>query len=199
MEFQNRLGREVIMLDKNEIRAAMKARRKALTPEARKAASEIVCAKLAADSDIALRIDPFEGWSPIAVYLASPQEIDLSPFIRKMLAMGVKVVAPRWNGETYELAVLKGLDEAHLRRGPMGILEPVEAEIVSPKAVEVWLVPGLAFTRSGKRIGYGGGWYDRLLGDLKFPLSIGIAHAFQVVDDLPSEPHDVLLSKVVVA
>ena len=114
MEFQNRLGREVIMLDKNEIRAAMKARRKALTPEARKAASEIVCAKLAA----------LNFHSPIAVYLASPQEIDLSPFIRKMLAMGVKVVAPRWNGETYELAVLKGLDEAHLRQGPMGILEP---------------------------------------------------------------------------
>ena len=184
---------------KNEIRAAMKARRKALTPEARKVASEIICAKLAADSDIALRIDPFECGSPIAVYLASPQEIDLSPFIRKMLTMGVKVVAPRWNGETYELAVLKGLDDARLRKGPMGILEPAEAEIVSPKEVEVWLVPGLAFTRSGKRIGYGGGWYDRLLADIKFPLSIGIAHAFQVVDDLPSEPHDIMLSKVVVA
>ena len=185
---------------KNEIRAAMKARRKALTPEARKVASEIICAKLAADSDIALRIDPFECGSPVAVYLASPQEIDLSPFIRKMLTMGVKVVTPRWNGETYELAVLKGLDEAHLRRGPMGILEPVEAEIVSPREVEVWLVPGLAFTRSGKRIGYGGGWYDRLLADApKGSVKIGIAHAFQVVGDLPSEPHDVLLSKVVFA
>ena len=43
MEFQNRLGREVIIPDKNEIRAAMKARRKARTPEERKAASEIVC------------------------------------------------------------------------------------------------------------------------------------------------------------
>ena len=79
------------MLDKDEIRRTMRERRKALTPEARRAASEIVCAKLAADSDIGLRVDPFEGWSPIAVYLASPQEIDLSPFIRKMLAMGVKV------------------------------------------------------------------------------------------------------------
>ena len=183
---------------KNEIRAAMKARRKALTPEARKVASEIICAKLAADSDIALRIDPFECGSPIAVYLASPQEIDLSPFIRKMLAMGVKVVAPRWNGETYELAVLKGLDDAHLRKGPMGILEPAETEIVSPKEVEVWLMPGLAFTRSGKRLGYGGGWYDRLLVDApKGSVKIGIAHVFQVVDDLPSEPHDILLSKVV--
>ena len=183
------------MPDKNEIRAAMKARRKALTPEERKATSEIICAKLAADTDIGLRVDPLDGGSPIAVYLASPQEIDLSPFIRKMLESGVKVVAPRWNGETYELAVLKGLDDAHLRKGPMGILEPVEAEIVLPREVEVWLVPGLAFTRNGKRLGYGGGWYDRLLDDI--PLSIGIAHAFQVVDDLPSEPHDVPLARVV--
>ena len=198
MEFQDRLVREVIMPDKNEIRAAMKARRKALTPEERKAASEIICAKLAADSDMGLRIDPFEGWSPIAVYLASPQEIDLSPFIRKLLATGVKVVAPRWNGEAYELAVLKGLDDAHLRKGPMGILEPVEAEIVSPREVEVWLVPGLAFTRNGKRLGYGGGWYDRLLAAApKDALKIGIAYAFQVVDDLPSEPHDVSLARVV--
>ena len=186
------------MLDKDEIRRTMRERRKALTPEARKAASEIICAKLAADTDIALRVDPFEWGSPIAVYLASPQEIDLSPFIRKMLVMGVKVVAPRWNGETYELAVLKGLDDAHLRKGLMGILEPAEAEIMSPKEVAVWLVPGLAFTRNGKRLGYGGGWYDRLLAEApKDSLKIGIAHAFQVVDDLPSEPHDILLSKVV--
>ena len=185
---------------KDEIRAAMKAQRKALTPEVRKVASEIICAKLAADSDIGLRVDPFECGSPIAVYLASPQEIDLSPFVRKMLTMGAKVVAPRWNGETYELAALKGLDDAHLRKGPMGILEPAAAEIVSPKAVEVWLMPGLAFTRSGKRLGYGGGWYDRLLVDApKGSVKIGIAHVFQVVDDLPSEPHDILLSKVVFA
>ena len=73
----------------------------------------------------------------------------------------------------------------------MGILEPAEAEIVSPKAVGTWLVPGLAFTRDGKRLGYGGGWYDRLLsGAPKASLKLGIAHAFQVVDDLPCEPHD---------
>ena len=176
----------------------MRERRRALTPEARKAASEIICAKLAADSDIGLRVDPLECGSPVAAYLASPQEIDLSPFIRKMLAMGVKVVAPRWNGETYELAVLTGLDEVHLRHGPMGILEPAEAEIVSPKAVGVWLIPGLAFTRNGKRLGYGGGWYDRLLAEApKGSLKLGIAHAFQVVDDLPSEPHNVSLDGVV--
>ena len=178
----------------------MRERRRTLTPEERAAASEIVCAKLASDSDISLRVDPFDWGSPVAVYLASPQEIDLSPFIRKMLETGVRVVAPRWNGETYELAVLKGMDEAHLRKGPMGILEPIEAEIVSPKAVDVWLVPGLAFTRNGKRLGYGGGWYDRLLAEApKDAWKIGIAHAFQVMDDLPSEPHDVPLVDVAAA
>ena len=176
------------MSDKDEIRRAMRERRKALTPEERTAASEVICAKLAA----------LQLKSPIAVYLASPQEIDLSPFIRKMLTAGDKVVAPRWNGETYELAVLKGLDEGHLRQGPMGILEPAEAEIVSPKAVEVWLVPGLAFTRNGKRLGYGGGWYDRLLAEApKDAVKLGIAYAFQVVDDLPSEPHDIPLAGVI--
>ena len=109
------------MLNKDGIRRAMRERRRALTPEERTAASEIICAKLAV----------FNFHSPIAVYLASPQEIDLSPFIRKILESGVKVVAPRWNGETYELVVLKGLDGAYLRKGPMGILEPAEAEIVS--------------------------------------------------------------------
>ena len=166
----------------------MRERRRALTPEDRTAASEIVCAKLAA----------LNFHSPIAVYLASPQEIDLSPFIRKMRTMGVKVVAPRWNGETYELAVLNGLDETHLRQGPMGILEPTEAEIVSPKEVEVWLVPGLAFTRNGKRLGYGGGWYDRLLAEApKDAMKLGIAYAFQLLDDLPSEPHDIWLTGVI--
>ena len=176
------------MTSKDEIRRMMRERRRALTPKERTAASEIICAKLAA----------LDFHSPIAVYLASPQEIDLSPFIRKMLEDRVKVVAPRWNGETYELAVLKGQDEAHLRQGPMGILEPAEAEVVSPKEVEVWLVPGLAFTRNGKRLGYGGGWYDRLLAAApKDSLKLGIAHAFQVVDDLPSEPHDILLAGIV--
>ena len=173
---------------KDGIRRTMRERRRALTPEARTAASEVICAKLAAHG----------CRPPIAVYLALSREIDLSPFIRKTLGKGIGIVAPRWNGEAYELAVLKGLDEAHLRQGPMGILEPAEAEIVPPKAVGTWLVPGLAFTRDGKRLGYGGGWYDRLLaGASRDAPKYGIAHAFQIVDDLPSEPHDIRLTGVI--
>lgn len=183
---------------KDEIRREMRARRKALSAAERAEASAIICAKLAPRSHLGEVMDPFEIGSPIAVYLASPDEIDLRAYIERLLWFGCKVVAPRWNGETYELAVLKGLDARHLRRGPMGIMEPVDAEIVPAKEVYGWIVPGLAFTRDGRRLGYGGGWYDRLLAYApKDAVKLGVAHSFQVVDDLPAEPHDIQLTAVV--
>ncbi len=186
--------------NKAAIRRRMRARRRALSPDERLHASKVVCAKLNLDAEIAVATDPSYCGGTVAVYIASPDEIDLSDFIREMLGRGVKVASPRWNGETYDLAKLSGLNEGDLRRGPMNILEPVEAEIVKPQDVSVWIVPGLAFTRSGKRLGYGGGWYDRLLAaTAKNALKIGVAHEFQIVDDLPSEQHDILLDRVVCA
>ncbi len=175
----------------------MRARRRALSSEARARASEIICTKLIADGAITVRTDPYDGDGAIAVYLASPEEIDLSGFIREMLVRGITVVSPRWNGEAYELAKLKGLSERHLRRGPMNIREPAEAELVEPSDVAVWIVPGLVFTQDGKRIGYGGGWYDRLLAGAESSVKIGVAHEFQIVDNLPHEPHDILVDRVV--
>ena len=183
---------------KNELRREMKARRKALAGAAKAAADAAICDKLGTRADIAEAFDPLERDSPVAVYLASPDEINLDRYIAWLLRVGVTVVAPRWNGETYELARLKGLDEKCLRRGPMGIREPVDAEIVPPLDVHAWIVPGLAFTRGGKRLGYGGGWYDRFLSAApKSAVKIGVAYSFQIVADLPSEPHDVPLTGVV--
>ena len=80
----------------------------------------------------------------------------------------------------------------------MGIREPTVADVVEPKSVYAWIIPGLAFTRGGKRLGYGGGWYDRFLASApKGAVKVGVAYSFQIVDDLPAEPHDVMLSDVV--
>ena len=181
---------------KDDIRRRMRAIRKALAPEEHERASKVICAKLIDDDLISVAADPFEGGGAVAVYLASPDEIDLSEFIIEMLDRGVKVVAPRWNGETYELARLRSLSEGNLRRGPMNILEPAEAEIVRPSEVAAWIVPGLAFTIQGDRLGYGGGWYDRLMADAK-GFKIGVAHEFQIVKNLPHEPHDIPLIRTV--
>lgn len=150
--------------------------------------SAALCARLA-------RHEAVYPHAVIAVYLASPAEIDLTDFIRAMLHRSITVVAPRWNGATYELAVLRALDDAALRRGPMGIREPREAELVSPHDVTAWFVPALAFDRRGNRLGYGGGWYDRLLADAApDALRIGVGYDFQMVEALPHESHDVPLT-----
>ena len=179
--------------DKNVIRAEMRTRRKAVTPEARAAAGKELSRRLIVE-DRALGA-AISAKGPIAVYLASKEEIDLADFITAALSVGCAVVAPRWNGTDYELVRLQ--DFATLVKGPHGILEPPAGPAVRPEDVRAWLVPGLAFTKDGGRLGYGGGWYDRLLcRAAKQTPKIGIAYGFQLVDELPTEPHDVRLTSV---
>lgn len=177
---------------KSEIRAEMRARRRAVPAADRATLSQSVCDCLLLRDDVRAA---FAGNLPIAVYLASPDEVDLTPFVKAALEQGAVLVAPRWNGHVYELGRLASLESAVA--GPHGILEPpMSGDVSQPPAV--WLVPGLAFTRTGKRLGYGGGWYDRLLaGTDPMSVKLGVAYAFQVLPDLPSEPHDILLDAVV--
>ncbi len=178
------------MTDKEAIRRTMRERRRTMS----------VGEKMIADARIGSTLLSRVGASSgiVAVYLASPAEIDLTPFIRELLACGRTLVAPRWNGVSYDLAELKSLDAGDLQTGPMNILEPREANLIAPMDVAVWILPGLAFTRDGRRLGYGGGWYDRLLADAAADaLTLGVAYGFQIVPDLPLEPHDVTLSAIV--
>ena len=185
-------------VEKAAIRREMRRLRKAVAPAERAAAAQTVCASLLSRQDVVRAIGAAK---PIAVYLASPSEIDLSGFIAAVLRGGGRVVAPRWNGADYELAEVVSLSDESLRRGPMGILEPTDgAALCAVRDVAVWLIPGLAFTRSGLRLGYGGGWYDRLLASAAPDSSrLGIAYGFQVVETLPTEPHDRRMTDVVSA
>jgi 5-formyltetrahydrofolate cyclo-ligase len=73
-----------------------------------------------------------------------------------------------------------------------GILEPPpDAPIIAPELVDVVLIPGLAFTLGGKRLGYGGGFYDRLLPQLRPDcLLVGITQRGLLLPNIPLEPHD---------
>ncbi len=183
---------------KARIRGEMRRRRKAVDAATRQSAAHAICAALLRRADVRRAV---ESAAPIAVYLAAPQEIDLTDFIAAVLRDGGKVVAPRWNGTSYDLAAITGLGAADLAIGPMNIREPKpDAVRCAPSSVGAWLIPGLAFTRGGERLGYGGGWYDRLLASVAANVpKIGVAYGFQVVADLPMEAHDVRLTDVVTA
>jgi len=66
------------------------------------------------------------------------------------------------------------------------VREPIYDEAVRP---EIALVPGLAFDRHGRRLGTGGGWYDRVLAEI--PIKIGVGFGWQIVDEVPVEAHDI--------
>jgi 5-formyltetrahydrofolate cyclo-ligase len=90
-------------------------------------------------------------------------------------------------------------DPADMAPGAFGVLEPpAEAPLAPPDAIEVAIVPGVAFDEAGRRIGFGKGYYDALLaewGDRVF--TVGIAYDEQVVDACPAEAHDRGVSVIV--
>lgn len=157
--------------------------RRAIAPGARVRAAHAVCMALRERPEILAAI---RSHSPIAVYLASADELRLDEFIAWALSEGAVIVAPRWNGSAYELAEVTSL--VGLVRGPHRIREP--AKVSSAPVPAVWLVPGLAFTADGGRLGYGGGWYDRLLATSPHAIKLGVGYRFQLLDSLPVEPHD---------
>ena len=179
---------------KRELRKRMKTRRREVSPDERSAYSAALCEHLLEREDVQLAIG---AKGIFAVYLASKDEIDLSLLIERLWAAGCRVVVPAWRDGTYKLVAYSS--ETELFAGPMGVLEPApEGEgtaTVAEGDVAVWIVPGLAFSRSGARLGYGGGWYDRFLAKSDpSSISLGVAYPFQIVDDLPLEPHDLPLS-----
>ena len=165
--------------------------------EERSAYSAALCGNLLEREDVQRAIG---AKGVFAVYLASKEEIDLSPLVERLWAADCRLVVPAWRDDTYRLVAYSPKTE--LAAGPMGILEPApggEGLIsVAEGDVSVWIVPGLAFSRSGARLGYGGGWYDRFLSKANpSSISLGVAYPFQIVADLPLEPHDIPLVDIV--
>lgn len=180
------------MLVKDEIRCKMREQRKVLTLEERRSAADELAERLRSNPRLSRA-------KCIAVYLASPQELDLEPFIVSLWGTGIRFAAPRWNGRDYELAELAVPFAAQLPEGPMHIHEPDSAApLIEPQEVDVWLVPGLAFSKAGVRLGYGGGWYDRLLAKANpAAIRLGVGYDFQLLDDLPCEVHDCTMTGLV--
>ena len=112
----------------------------------------------------------------VCCYEALKTELDLAEFVASCVRKGVEVVFPR-------------LIE---REGKKAY------EVVRAADVDLWICPGLAFTADGKRLGFGGGWYDRFLSAAKpTARAWGVAYRFQILPNLPQGPFDRLLDGVV--
>ena len=132
----------------------------------------------------------------VMVYLSAFNEPDTKDIINYLESNGIKIVIPisNTNTHTISLSYISGLDD--LEKGAYGILEPVSPVEVNPKEVDVVLVPGIAFSKRGDRLGFGKGYYDKFLADFT-GAKIGICYDFQMVADIPSSPHDIKMNAIV--
>jgi 5-formyltetrahydrofolate cyclo-ligase len=130
--------------------------------------------------------------STILIYASMPEELDLGTLMTEALAHGKRVAIPAYqNGLDLYLPRLITDVSADLVAGKYGIREPgPHCPVIELKDHDLIIVPGVAFDLAGHRLGRGKGYYDRMLAGLR-GRRCGVAFDAQVVEELPSEPHDI--------
>jgi 5-formyltetrahydrofolate cyclo-ligase len=174
---------------KNNLRAAALAARDALNHEHRAASAQVIATR-------GLPIEIKHG-AVVAGYSPIRSEFDPTPLMRKLASLGARLALPVITARDSPLQFRAWTLDGKLQRGPLGILEP------SPEAAEIvpdiLLVPLAAFDRSGHRIGYGAGHYDRTLAQLRALrtiIAIGLAFAAQEIPGVSASAHDARLDLV---
>ena len=115
-------------------------------------------------------------------------EVDTHPLIDALLAASCLVAVPRIVGaDTMEATAISGWGD--LEPGKWGILSPRQAN-PAPGPFDAAIIPGVAFSESGGRVGHGRGYYDRWLATHQVGACIAIGFECQILDDVPTEPHD---------
>jgi 5-formyltetrahydrofolate cyclo-ligase len=137
------------------------------------------------------------GSQVVLGYHATTEEIDPAGALSTFRRLGATICLPRIVGKG--ALVLHQVDEIDgLEEGPHGIRQPsIDSPIVDPAIVDLAIVPGVAFDVDGARIGYGGGYYDRLLPNIPRATWVGFAYDEQLLADIPHEAHDTHVHVVV--
>jgi 5-formyltetrahydrofolate cyclo-ligase len=175
--------------DKQALRRRVAEQLAALDPQMKHAASADLCVKVAADP-------AWRSAGSVLLFLPMASEPDVTGLMLSAWRDGKTVAVPRVAGAALELVRLDDLNDVRPAARFKALIEPAGNELVTK--VDFALVPGVAFTADGQRLGRGGGFYDRLLPTLRCG-SLGACFDLQVRDWLPVEPHDARVDRVVTA
>ncbi|PLX98615.1 MAG: 5-formyltetrahydrofolate cyclo-ligase [Desulfuromonas sp.] len=131
----------------------------------------------------------------LALYAPIRNEVQTSALFSAARKVGKRVCFPRVQGDSLEFFEVD--DCSALKPGSFGIAEPLDGKPVSVAAIDLMVVPGVGFDRLGYRLGYGRGYYDRLVNSGRPAVMAGLAYEIQIVEELPKEDHDVRLDLLV--
>jgi 5-formyltetrahydrofolate cyclo-ligase len=178
------------------LRAELRARRRAVPPAERAAAAR----RAARNADRALRLVAGER---VALYCALPFELDAAPLIALAQRRGCSIYLPRIDRRRSSHGMRFVALGGELKENHLGIGEPVGAQLIAARWLDLVFLPLVGFDAGGVRLGTGGGFYDRALAFRQLrsvwhkPRLVGFGYAFQQLERLAAAPHDVLLDAVV--
>lgn len=177
---------ETVQQNKRALRGEALSRRRGITREGKSAHDLAILKTL-------LSLPEVQNAASLLAYVSAKEnEADTWGMLRAFLAEGRAVFVPVTGRDFGRMDWSRVLSLGELRPARFGLFEPEPADhrLELPPPPAVCLVPGLAFTRAGHRLGYGGGYFDRFLEG--FPgCKIGLAYGVQVVESLPVEAHDI--------
>ena len=167
---------------KQELRQQIRRRKQAMTDREIREKSELLAQMLFATTQ-------YRNARSIYGYLAFNQEVRTLPILEQALRDGKRVAVPKCYGA--EMRFIWLTDLTAVRMSAMGNPEPVADGPVADDETALVLMPGLAFDLSGRRIGYGGGYYDKFLARENIHPTLALCYDFQVFDHLETEEFDI--------
>lgn len=185
------------MESRGDIRREIRALRRSLSPRQQKRAAQRLVVALR-------RWNHWRRAQRVALYLPNDGELDLTPLARVAWREGKQVYLPVLAPSGGNILWFRRFEtSSRLVKNRFGIPEPSAAnQRIRPHRLDLVLAPLVAFDARGQRLGMGGGYYDRTFGFVsrrliwQNPLLVGVAHHFQLVDELPAEPWDVPLAAI---
>ena len=135
----------------------------------------------------------------IFIYLSFGSEIQTNNIITKALRDEKEVYIPKVYKKNKLMKAVRLKSFNDLKENSMGILEPIDdSNYIDKREIDLILVPGVVFDLNGNRIGYGGGYYDRYLQDIKeIRNKVVLAYDLQIVDSINPDIHDIAFDYII--
>ncbi|MDA0238211.1 MAG: 5-formyltetrahydrofolate cyclo-ligase [Proteobacteria bacterium] len=152
-------------------------------------------------SEIILELSSFKQSEVVAVYMSFGSEFETGIILAEGLRLGKTIVLPKIESTSHVISFYSWSGKAEeLLVGRWGIREPdpARSECLDMQHIDFLLVPGVAFSQKGQRLGYGGGYYDSVMS--KLPESstlVAAAFSLQIVPEIPIEEHDASVQSVI--
>lgn len=138
-------------------------------------------------------LSEFINAKTIAFYVSKGSEVFTHNIIKELLGEK-RILVPKVLDNEIVFSEIDNFNE--LKPGKFDILEPVEIKEANHNEIDLIIVPGIAFDKKGHRIGYGYGYYDKILKKINCK-KIGLVFSLQIVDKIPKEDYDVAVDKVI--